>query len=116
MNLEVTGTIRTIEDIVEGTGKDGKPWQKLTYTVVTDEQYNNLYAFEVFSQEKVEQFKQYNNVGDKVTVKFNVSTNEWKGKYFTTLSSWRCSKDSTQADTSTVGATEEEIADDSLPF
>jgi len=113
MNLEVTGTIRTIEDIVEGTGKDGKPWQKLIYTVITEEQYNNLYAFEVFSQDKVEQFKQYNSVGDKVTVKFNVSTNEFKGKYYTTLSSWRCSKNDAQTPQKETAQVEEES---DLPF
>ena len=86
MDLEIKGTLTKIGETVTGTGKDGTPWQKLTYLVETDQTYNNLYAFEVFSQEKVEQFKKYNVVGDKVSVKFNVSTNEWKGKYFTTCS------------------------------
>jgi len=114
MELEITGTIRTIEDTIEGTGKDGKPWQKLIYTVVTEEQYNNLYAFEVFSQDKVEQFRQYNSVGNKVKVQFNVSTNEWKGKYFTTLSSWRCTKNDAQTPNAEMVQTKEES--DILPF
>jgi len=116
MSLEIKGTIRTIEETIEGTGKDGAPWQKLIYTVITDEQYNNLYAFEVFSQDKVEQFRKYNQVGDKVTVQFNVNTNEWQGKYFTTLSSWRCVKDveGKPQQESMVGQTEEDVND--LPF
>ena len=114
MQLEITGTIKTIGETIEGFNKDNQPWQKLIYTIDTGEQYDSLVAFEIFSQEKVEQFRQYNVVGDKVKVQFNIKTNEWKGKYFTTLSSWRCSKDTTSADTNTVGATEEETTD--LPF
>ena len=113
MDLEIKGTLTKIGETIEGTGKDGKPWQKLTYTVETDQTYNNLYAFEVFSQDKVEQFKKYNTVGDNVSVKFNVSTNEWKGKYFTTLQSWRCTKDDTQATAQETVQTEEES---DLPF
>jgi len=113
MDLEIKGTLTKIGETVEGTGKDGKPWQKLTYTVETDQTYNNLYAFEVFSQDKVEQFKKYNNVGDKVSVKFNVSTNEWKGKYYTTLQSWKCTKDDVQ--TTEKEAVQAETEDD-LPF
>jgi hypothetical protein len=113
MNLEIKGTIRTIEDVVEGTGKDGKPWQKLTYTVITEETYNNLYAFEVFGQDKVEQFKQYNSVGNKVSVKFNVNTNAYQGKYYTTLQSWRCSKDDAQTPQKETVQAEGE---DDLPF
>lgn len=113
MDLEIKGTLTKIGETIEGTGKDGKPWQKLTYTVTTDQTYNNLYAFEVFAQDKVEQFKKYNTVGDKVSVKFNVSTNEWKGKYFTTLQSWRCTKDDSQT---TEKETVQAEAQDDLPF
>ena len=113
MDLEIKGTLTKIGETITGTGKDGAPWQKLMYTVITDQTYNNLYAFEVFSQEKVEQFKKYNVVGSKVSVKFNVSTNEWKGKYFTTLQSWRCTKDDNQTtEKETVQAEEES----DLPF
>jgi hypothetical protein len=113
MDLEIKGTLTKIGEIVEGTGKDGAPWQKLIYTVETDQTYNNLYAFEVFSHEKVEQFKKYNVVGNKVSVKFNVSTNEWQGKYFTTLQSWRCTKDDAPAAQKEMVQAE---AEDDLPF
>ena len=113
MDLEIKGTLTKIGETVTGTGKDGTPWKKLTYLVETDQTYNNLYAFEVFSQEKVEQFKKYNVVGNKVSVKFNVSTNEWQGKYFTTLQSWRCTKDDSQT---TAKETVQAEAEDDLPF
>ena len=113
MDLEIKGTLTKIGETVTGTGKDGTPWQKLTYLVTTGQTYNNLYAFEVFSQDKVEQFKKYNSVGNKVSVKFNVSTNEWQGKYFTTLQSWRCTKDDSQTTAQETVQAEEES---DLPF
>ena len=113
MELEVKGTIETIGETVEGVNKAGDNWQKLTYTLTTDEQYNNLYAFEVFGKDASTMFRKFNKVGDKVSVKFNVNTNEWKGKYYTTLQSWRCTKDDVQApEKETVQAETE----DDLPF
>ena len=113
MELEVKGTIETIGETEEGVNKAGDNWQKLTYTLTTEEKYNNLYAFEVFGKDASTMFKKYNSVGDKVTVKFNVNTNEWKGKYYTTLQSWRCSKDDAQT---TAQETVQTEAEDDLPF
>ena len=58
-------------------------------------------------------FRKYNVEGSKVSVKFNVNTNEWQGKYFTTLQSWRCTKDDAQ-DTEEATVQAEEESD--LPF
>jgi hypothetical protein len=113
MEFEKKGTIIKINDTFEGTGKDGKPFQKLTYAIDTGAEWNSLAAFEVFGQDKVEQFRKYNSVGDKVSVKFNTSTNEWQGKYFTTLQSWRCTKDDSQTTEKETVQTEEES---DLPF
>ena len=113
MELEVKGTLKTIGETIEGLNKDNQPWQKLVYTIDTGEKYDNIVAFEIFSQEKVEQFRKYNVVGDSVTVKFNIKCNEWKGKYFTTLSSWRCSKNDAQTPQKEVAQAE---GSDDLPF
>lgn len=87
-NLKITKVL----EVQKGTSKAGKEWQKLTFVGETSEEYNNLYAFEVFGVEKVEQFNNYNKVGDVVNVEFNVNCNEWKDKYFTTLSAWKINK------------------------
>jgi len=90
--MEVTGKITKVLDVQKGTSKEGKEWQKLIFTLETTEQYNNLYAFEIFGAEKVETFNKFNKVGDDVKVDFNVSTNEWQGKYFTSLQAWKVFK------------------------
>lgn len=87
--MDVTGVITKILPIEQGVSKaSGKEWQKLSFILETDEQYNNVYCFEVFGAEKVEDFTQRYNVGNTVKVEFNVNTNEWNGKYFTSLSMW----------------------------
>ena len=115
MELEIKGTLTKIGETIEGVNKAGDTWEKLTYTVTTAEQYNNLYAFEVFGKDASTMFRKYNTVGDKVTVKFNVNTNEWQGKYFTTLQSWRCTKNDAQTTAQETVQTKAEGSDD-LPF
>ena len=89
MALEVTGVIEKILPLETGTTKDGKEWKKQNFLLKTDEQYNNLYCFEIFGEEKVDNFLKYNKVGQSVKVDFNVGCNEWNGKYFTKLNAWK---------------------------
>lgn len=107
--MEVTGTITKVLPVQSGTSKAGKEWKKLSFVLTTTEEYNNLYCFDVFGDEKVENFEKYNKVGDNVKVDFNVKTNEWKDKYFTSLDAWKVFKADSEAPVA-----EEEKSD--LPF
>ena len=110
--MKVTGKIENILETLTGTSKaTGKEWKKTSFVLKTDEEYNNLYCFEIFGEEKVDKFLQYNSKGDIVDVEFNVKTNEWKGKYFTSLDAWKVFKaDNNKQEESVV----EEESD--LPF
>ena len=91
--MEITGKITKVLDKETGRKKDGSgEWVKQSFVLKTDEQYNNLYCFEIFGAEKVDKFNQYNKVGSTVKVDFNVQTNEWNGKYYTTLQAWKIFK------------------------
>jgi len=87
------GTLKTILPIETGTAKTtGKEWKKISFIVTNNEGYEGremLYAFEIFGEEKVDNFIKYNQEGSEVEVKFNIQTNEWKGKYYTSLSAYR---------------------------
>jgi len=106
--MKVTGTITKILDTSEGVSAAGKEWKKSAFILETSEEYNNVYCFEVFGAEKVDNFLKFNKVGQDVDVDFNVSTNEWKGKYFTSLQAWKIFKSDAVANQTSV--------DDSLPF
>ena len=119
--MEVQGKITKILDKVTGQKKDGSgEWVKQSFVIETTEQYNNLYCFEVFGDEKVDNLNKYNKVGQDVKVDFNVSTNEWKGKYFTTLQAWKIFKAGDDAELTSPPnfnpAPDLEQADNDLPF
>lgn len=119
--LKVSGKIVKILDKVTGTKKDGSgEWVKQSFVIDNGEQYNNLASFEVFGDEKVENLNKYNKVGDSVEVTFNISCNEWQGKYYTTLQAWKVFKsnsDITQAVAQIDNAIPPADEDDSgLPF
>jgi hypothetical protein len=108
MALEVTGLIENILPLETGQSKDGKEWHKQSFLVKTEEQYNNLYCFEIFGEEKVQNFAKFNKVGQTVKVEFNVGCNEWNGKYFIKLSAWKINKvsDAPTAETAPVATDE----------
>lgn len=111
--MEVKGKIEKIMEVQKGTSKAGKEWKKLQFTLRTEAEYNNLYCFELFGEEKTDNFTKFNKVGQEVDVSFNVKTNEWKDKYFTSLDAWKVFK----ADSPTAVPVKEEVEDpDNLPF
>lgn len=126
--MKVTGVITKVLDLQTGTAKDGSEWKKQGFLVQTKEQYNNLYCFELFGAEKVDNFLKYNKVNDSVDVKFNVQTNEWQGKYYTSLQAWKVFKSdsNTQSNQTSAEQPKEEESDltgvggacdvDNLPF
>jgi hypothetical protein len=87
--MKVEGKITKVLETLKGTSAAGKEWQKLSFLLETAEEWNNLYCFEVFGEDKVSDFTKYNKIGQNVDVEFNVKTNEWKEKYYTSLQAWK---------------------------
>ena len=93
MSLQVTGKITKILDKQSGVSKKGKEWIKQSFILDNNEEYNNIFCFELFGKDNVENFNKFNKVGDMVKVDFNVKCNEWEGKYYTSLGTWTVFKD-----------------------
>ena len=114
MEYKEKGTIKTILPVEAGTSQNGKGWKKLNFVMANREGYEGaeqIFSFEIFGSEKVENFEKYNKVGQDVEVSFNIKTNEWKGKYYTSLQAWKVmSVKQSEQSTATVEAT------DDLPF
>lgn len=110
--MQVTGKITKVLPTQNGTSAAGKNWKKLSFILETSDEYNNMYCFEVFGEEKVTNFEKYNKEGDNVKVDFNVKTNEWKDKYFVSLDAWKVFK----ADDETAPAASLEPESNDLPF
>ena len=93
MSYETKGILKTILPVETGTAKTtGKEWKKISFVVTNSDGYEGreqMYAFEIFGEEKVDNFLKYNKEGTEISVKFNIQTNNWKDKYFTSLSAYR---------------------------
>ena len=116
--MDQTGKITKVLPIQTGAKKDGTgDWKKQLFILDNGEKYNNIFCFEIFGDEKVDKFNQYNKEGSYVKVDFNVSTNEWQGKYFTSLQAWKVFKAESSEPAPFAPAPElkEEELDD-LPF
>lgn len=87
--MELKGKINSVSDVQTGTSKQGKEWQKLSFTIDTGENYDNIISFDVFGNEDVEKFLKYNKLGKDVEVSFNIKCREYQGKWFTNLQAWR---------------------------
>lgn len=110
--LRFRGVITRIFDVETGKTKKGE-WSKVSFMVKeSGTKYPQQACFSLFGTEKVDNFMQYQEEGQEVTVYFNVSAREWNGKGFSDLQAWKIDKikDETQEEF------EEEVSDEGLPF
>jgi hypothetical protein len=116
--LTVVGSIKKILAVESGVAKaSGKEWQKQSFIVSNNDGYEGkeqIFCFEVFGEEKVGNLTKFQKEGDSVKVSFNIGTNEWKGKYFTSLSAWRIEKNDQSSSVPAEAVVVEEAGD--LPF
>lgn len=85
--LKITGTIKVIgEKQVFDSG-----FEKVTFVITTDETYPQDVSFDAI-KDNADALIQYNKVGDKVEVKFNVRGNFFKERYYVNLQSWHVQK------------------------
>ena len=105
--MESKGIITQIMKPQSGLA-NGKDWKKVDFVIDTKEKYDNIIAFDIFGEQKVDKFLQDYKVGQEVSVEFNIKCREYKGKYYTNLSAWRV--------WSNTDTTKEVSKDDDLPF
>jgi hypothetical protein len=114
------GTLDKILPVEEGTAKGtGKPWKKINFIVKNNDGYEGrekIFAFEIFGADRVDKFLKYNEENTEVAVKFEVNTNEYNGRYYTSLSAFRVdSGEKVEQATQTPQPIEEEESEN-LPF
>lgn len=112
-DLKMTGEILKVLEVEKGTSKAGKEWQKVNFVLSTGNDYNPEVAFQIFGEEKVENFLKFNKVGQKVDVSFNLSSREYNGRYFHNLDAWKVFK---AEDSGAEEAPAEDVNSDGLPF
>lgn len=104
--MKVTGKLTKVLALEQGTSKAGKEWVKRSFVIDTGDQYNPELCIETFGEEKV---KMLSNVaeGDQVEVSINLSSREYKGRYYTQVSAWKIE---------VMASTDAQPVEEDLPF
>ena len=107
--MDITGTIVSYTD-KSGVSKAGNEFSKAELVIKNNDGYNDKeihYAFTLFGK-AMENFS--HEVGDKVTVMFNIESRQWKDRWFTELVAWKVNS------TMESSAPTQEVASDDIPF
>ena len=82
---EISGQIIAVLPTRSGTSAKGTAWSSQTAVVTTIEQYPKKVAFDVMN-EKIAQFNL--QVGEYVTVSYDIDAHEYNGKWFNAVRAW----------------------------
>jgi len=86
--MEIQGKVIAVLEAKSGIGKaSGNAWMAQEYVLETHEQYPKKICFEVFGEEKIRQFNI--QIGEELTVFFDIMANEWQGRYYNRIRAWR---------------------------
>ncbi len=90
--MEIQGRCVAVLDLISGTSKAGKAFQKRDFVIETAGQYPKKVCFQLFG-DKVNDCP---NVGEDVKVSFDPESREWNGKWFTQLNAWKVERQGVQ--------------------
>ena len=95
--MDITGKIIAALEPRTGTSKaSGNPWKSQEFVLETvGEQYPKKMMFNIFGEDKLQQAAI--NVGDVVTVSFDINAREFNGRWYNDIRAWRVSHDTAQA-------------------
>lgn len=113
--FKVNVRIDEILEVEQGESASGE-WAKVSFIgTETEGEYPKPIGFEIFGQEKVDKFLQYNKVGDEAEVSFNLESRLYNGRVYTTARAWKVWNSATTASAAPAPQGNEEEEDD-LPF
>ena len=87
MSLEIEGRVSHILPEQSGTSAHGE-WVRGGFVIRTEGEYSRSVCFEVLGRERIDKIRPYLREGGLVKVSFDVSSREWQGKWFTSLTAF----------------------------
>jgi hypothetical protein len=87
--MEISGKIIAVLEKRSGqSARTGANWASQEYVIETiEEQYPRRCMFNVFGEEKINEFNI--KVGDMVTVSFDINAREYNGRWYNDIRAWR---------------------------
>lgn len=93
--MEATGRIIAVLPAMSGVSqRTGNNWCAQTYVLETTEQYPKRIPFEVFGEDRIKEFGI--QLGEEITIRFDVDGREWNGKWFPKISCFGVSRQNNQ--------------------
>ena len=83
---DITGKIIAVLPKKSGTSARGTQWSSQTAVIETHEQYPKRVAFDVLG-DKITEFNL--QVGEEVTVSFDINAREYNGKWWNSVNAWQ---------------------------
>lgn len=84
--MDITGKIIAVLPTRSGTSSRGTQWSSQTAVIETHEQYPKKVAFDVLG-DKITEFNL--QVGEEVTVSFDINAREFNGKWWNSVNAWQ---------------------------
>lgn len=69
------------------SARTGSNWKSQDFVVETHEQYPRKCVFSVFGEDRLKEFNI--QVGDEVTVSFDIDAHEYNGRWYNNIRAWR---------------------------
>lgn len=87
--MEVKGKIIQKLPLQSGTSKAGNQWSKQVYVLETHDSFPKKVCFDFFG-DRVSQYPL--EVGDEITLSFDIESREFNGRWYTDIRGWKAEK------------------------
>lgn len=85
--MELAGKVIAVLEPRGGVSKSGNNWKVQEYVLETHDQYPKHMCFDVFGEDKIQQFNI--QVGEELNVSFDIDAREWQGRWFNSIRAWK---------------------------
>ena len=95
MSFEISGKIIAVLDKRNGISvSTNTPWSVQQYVIETHEQYPKKLCFDVFGEDKINQFNI--QIGEELTVYFDINAREYQGRWYNSFRAWKVERTTSQ--------------------
>lgn len=86
--MDITGRIIAVMEKRSGQSqRSGNAWASQDYVIETLEQYPRRCMFNVFGEDKINEYNL--QIGAEVTVSFDINAREYNGRWYNDIRAWR---------------------------
>lgn len=92
--MEIKGKVIVALPEITGTSKAGNAWKKREYVLETLDAYPKKVHFDFFG-DRADQYPL--NVGETITLSFDIESREYQGRWYTSIRGWKAEKEGAAA-------------------